>query len=586
MSVKAQRPAARRPAPEPRPVATPVPDTSAWWMPALVFAAALLIALIVYWPAMHGAFVFDDAHMQFAEAHPDRIPLSLWIRGSRPLVGLSYWLNYQASGTSTFGYHLTNIVLHVLASLIVFLILRKTLELAGFEIRRRTLAAAFCGALFLLHPVQTEAVAYIAARSENLSVLLAFAAWACFLYRRSSAIQFPAVIAILALFGASVAAKEHVAVLPAVILLTDYYWNPGFSFQGIRRNWRLYGVFLVSSLAVAAFFWSYLAHEPTVGFNMQQFTWYQYFFTQCRVIFIYLRLFLLPFGQTADYFVELSRTPFEHGAIFGMAALAAGSIAAIVWRKRFPLASYGFFVTLIFFLPTSSIVPIKDLAAERRLYLPFIGLLFILAEGLVRIRWDERKLIAAFAAILVVAGGLTWNRSFVWNDAMSLWSDTVEKSPRKSRAQFGLATALFSAHRYPEAVRHYELADGPEYAKDGLFYSNWALALRGAGKMPEAIRLARKAAELRPGAPTYSHLAMFLAEEGEIRESLELLIKAEKADSTYEPLYIELGNILGQTGHREQACIAFQKAWTLDPNDASAVKGLTLFQCGAAPAAR
>ena len=96
---------------------------------------------------------------------------------------------------------------------------------------------------------------------------------------------------------------------------------------------------------MAAFLYSYLAHEPTIGFHMKEFTWYQYLFTQCRVLFIYLRLFLLPFGQTADYAIELSHTPLEHGAIFGMIALSAATVAAIVWRKRFPIASYGFFVT-------------------------------------------------------------------------------------------------------------------------------------------------------------------------------------------------------------------------------------------------
>ena len=130
----------------------------------------------------------------------------------------------------------------------MFSIVRKILELASkgsltTDARRRTLVAGFCGAIFLLHPVQTEAVAYVAQRSENLSVAIAFAAWACFLYRPNRDIRIPAgPLLVLLLFGAAVGGKEHVAVLPLVILLTDYYWNPGFSFTGIRRNWRLYGI--------------------------------------------------------------------------------------------------------------------------------------------------------------------------------------------------------------------------------------------------------------------------------------------------------------------------------------------------------
>jgi protein O-mannosyl-transferase len=180
----------------------------------------------------------------------------------------------------------------------------------------------------------------------------------------------------------------------------------------------------------------------------------------------------------------------------------------------------------------------------------------------------------------LIEGVITWNRNFVWTDSLALWSDTVERSPRNTRARFGLAAAQFSAHRYADAIRSYELSQSPEFAKDGFFYSNWALALHGAGKQQEAIRMARKAVALRPNAPTYAHLAMFLAEDGEIEESLQLLEKAEAADWTYEPTYIERGDILMQLGRREPACAAFQKARSLDLNDPSALKGLTLLGCG------
>jgi tetratricopeptide (TPR) repeat protein len=320
--------------------------------------------------------------------------------------------------------------------------------------------------------------------------------------------------------------------------------------------------------------------------------WYQYLFTQCRVLFIYLRLFLLPVGLTADYSVELSRTPLEHGAIFGMLALAAAGVAAIVWRKRYPLASYGFFVALIFFLPTSSVMPIKDLAAERRLYLPMIGLLLITAEILTRVRSNERRLTAVLGAIVLAAGIATWTRSFVWSSSLALWSDTVEKSPEKPRAHFGLAAAAYRAHRYAEAIRQYEIAKGPEYERNGMFYANWALALDGAGRLNEAIQMTRKAVELSPGAPTYAQLAMYLAKDGEareIQEALDLLDKAEKADASYQPIFIERGNILMQVGMaahlaeaswKPHACSAFQKAWSLDEKDPSAIKGLRVLGCG------
>jgi tetratricopeptide (TPR) repeat protein len=585
MSVRTQKPAGKGPAvkgnarPPAQGVAAPA-AASHWWLWGAGFAVALIAALIAYWPAMHGEFVFDDVHMHFASVpHPETLSLRQWLTGARPLVDLSYWLNFQMGGVNPFGYHLLNVLLHAFASLMVFAILYKILELAAIETRRRTLVAGFCAAIFLLHPVQTEAVAYIAQRAENLSVALAFAAWVCFLYRPTRDIRFPSVAAVLALSAASVASKEHVAMLPLVILLTDYYWNPGFSLEGVRRNWRLYGCFLLGTAAVAAFLYSYLANEPTIGFNMKEFTLYQYFFTQCRVVFLYLRLFILPFDQTADYTIALSRTPLDHGAIFGMLALLLSTVAAIVWRKRYRLASYGFFVALIFFLPTSSFYPIKDLATERRLYLPMIGLLLILCEVLVRLRVSERLLAGALAAIALIAGVLTWNRSFVWSSPLALWSDTVEKSPQQARAHFGLATADYTAHRYADAVHQYELVKGPDYDHNGMFFSNWALALDAAGRNNEAIEMGRKAIALSPSAPTYTQQAVYLAKNGDIAESLDLLDKAEKADASYEPLYINRGNILMQTFHREQACMAFHRALTLEPGDPSAGMGLRAAGC-------
>ena len=590
MKVKAQKPAGRAPGASVRTngsAAAPVaPAAVRWWLWAAAFGAALVAALLAYGPALQGEFLFDDEHMQFAQPHPEAVPLSAWVAGSRPLINLSYWLNYQLGGVSPLGYHLTNIVLHTIAALLVFLIVRKILELAALPVRRAMIVAGFCAAIFLLHPVQTESVAYISGRSESLSVALAFGAWACFLYRPSRAegegIGLGTVLAILLLFGASVTAKEHVAVLPLVILLTDYYWNPGFSFEGIRRNWRLYGTFVVLGVLLAAFLYSYLAHEPTVGFNLKEFTWYQYLFTQCRVLFLYLRLFLLPFGQSADYAIETSRTLFDHGAIFGMLALLAAAGAAIVWRKRFPIASYGFFVALIFFLPTSSIMPIRDLANDRRMYLPMIGLLLIAAEMLVRVRADEKRLTGVLAVIVLAASAITWNRSQVWSSQAALWSDTAGKSPEKARPHLGLASAYFAAHRYADAAREYELAHNLGIKSDGLFYSSWAAALEGAGRLKEAIQTGRKAIASNPKAPVYAEQAKLVAMDGDIQQALDLLDRAEKDDAAYEPAYIERGVILMTIGRHDEACAAFEKARTLDPKDLSAAKGLVSLGCGQA----
>jgi protein O-mannosyl-transferase len=124
-----------------------------------------------------------------------------------------------------------------------------------------------------------------------------------------------------------------------LLLLTDYYWNPGFSLTGIRRNWRLYvPVVLIGALA-GLFVALVLRSATTAGFGVKEFTWYQYFFTECRAIWDYLWMFLLPIGQNLDPEFPISRSITDHGAIVAMLGLLAVSVGAWIYRRRFPLAS-------------------------------------------------------------------------------------------------------------------------------------------------------------------------------------------------------------------------------------------------------
>ena len=197
--------------------------------------------------------------------------------------------------------------------------------------------------------------------------MFCFAAFALFLYRRSPAIAWPESLGVIALFGAAMATKENTVVLPAVLLLTDYFWNPGFRFTGIARNWRLYGLMAAGSAIGVVKVIQVLAAAGSAGFRVAGLPWYAYLFTECRVFFTYLRLFVFPAGQTIDYDYPISQTILEHGAIVGLIAILALLGAAIYYRKRYPLACYGFLVFVILLAPTSSIIPIKDPIAERRI---------------------------------------------------------------------------------------------------------------------------------------------------------------------------------------------------------------------------
>src|SRR5436190_6279196 len=283
-------------------VLPPQSPSYASWMVALGALFALFAVFEIYGPAMKGPFLFDDRYLPFLDPKVGAESFGQWVAGVRPMLMLSYWMNYQASATDPYGYKVVNVLFHFAAALMLWLILARILDWAGVERRLRAILSVAGALLFLLHPVQTESVAYVASRSEAQSVFLFNAAFALFLYRKSVAVSWSTTAGVLILLAAAFLTKEHTAVLPAVLLLVDYWWNHGLSLQGIRRNWRLYLTTLAFGVAGIAFVLiRILPGAKTAGFAMRDFKWYDYFFTQCRAIWLYARLFFLPYGQNIDY---------------------------------------------------------------------------------------------------------------------------------------------------------------------------------------------------------------------------------------------------------------------------------------------
>ncbi|MEO6758535.1 MAG: hypothetical protein ABIO24_03705, partial [Saprospiraceae bacterium] len=339
----------------------------------------------------------------------------------------SYWLNSVLDGANPARFHAVNILLHFLNSVLTFRIL------TSFLASRWT--AVFLAGIFLVHPLQTESVSYIAGRSESLCALFFLGAYATFLARSPAPISWRRSAAILALYTAASMTKEHAVVLPALLLLT--------SPKTIRQDWRLYAPLSVLALAGLAMVASVLAASKSAGFNTHGVTWYEYALTQCRAIFHYVRLSLIPIGQSIDHDFPVSRTPFEYHAWIYLVALLLLVSAAYYFRHRYPLAAFGTFAFLILLAPTSSIIPVADPFAERRMYIPLIALLLIAAEPLRRFRVS----MPAAALVLGLLSFLTYQRNRLWADPVAFWIDTVSQSPQKSRPYSHLAEAALSANR-------------------------------------------------------------------------------------------------------------------------------------------
>ncbi len=559
----------------PPPAEKPVPGFSLkFWHVAAAAFGALVAVLAVYGPALNGPFVFDDMYLPFYSRHFSETALSDAMHGVRPLLMVSYWISHHFSGLEPYGYHLLNILFHLANSLLVFFIARRLLARAGVQAApRRELLAAFAAGLFLLHPVQTESVAYVASRSETLSVLFFYSAFALFLYRRREAVSWRVAAGILILFGAAASTKEHTVVLPALLLLTDYFWSPGYSFSGIRRNWRLY----VPLAAVAAFGLISVKHvlsaAQTAGFGMRDLPWQQYLYTQWRAVWVYLRLFVLPVGLNVDYDYPISRSVLDHGALFGLIGLAALVGCALYFRRRYPLAAYGFLTSLILLAPTSSFIPIQDALAERRLYLPMIGLLLIVLEFLRRWQAPSSSLAAALAVVLAVAGLLTYQRSRLWGDEVALWEDALSKSPQNARAHFQLALSYYEVGRCDVAVQQYEAAARLK-KPDNRLLVDWAMAENCRHKPEAALEKLQQALELEKSAHTYSLIGMVYAQQRKLDQALEALNKATVIDPQYDMTYVYRANVYVLLNRADDALRDYHLALQLNPDNESARKNL------------
>ncbi len=556
------------------------PRRAMLWPYFLGVFLSLVAAFWVYGPALNGPFIWDDRYLPFGVSNFPVDSMMAWLKGVRPVLMWTYWVNYRLSEFQPYSYHAFNVVFHTMNSVLLFFIVRKILELAEVDRARRDVLAGFAGALFLLHPVNTEAVSYVAQRAEDLSVLLFFGAFALFLYRRAPEMTWIRSAVVLILFGLAVMVKEHTIALPALLLLTDYFWNPRFSISGIRRNWRLYVPVVGGIILVAVYLAKVMRGAGNAGFGLKDFTWYQYFFTQCRAFWVYIRLFLLPVGLRVDYDFPISRTILDHGSLVGLVAILAAVGAAFYFRRRYPLAAYGLFAFIILMAPTSSFLPIKDPIAERRLYLSMMGLLFIVLEFLRRVDVKQFKWMAALGGVLLVAAFGTYQRCIVWSDPVILWEDTVAKSPMLARDEFQLAEAYREEGQCAKALPHYQRTEQLESTGkhsdwyDTLFL-DWGLAYGDCLNQPaEALAKYKQALAIKPTAIAYSQIGMTYGKQGRNAEALEVLRQALKLDRNFDPTYLYLGGVYQNMGDLATAAANFKRALAINPQNEAAAQSL------------
>ncbi len=430
----------------------------------------LFLGTIAYRNSFDGPFVFDDLYSirnTFEVPISDYLTPTAFLR-SRFLLAFTFALNNFVGGSDVWGYHLTNLALHLLNGILLFAIGMQLFPRLVDEIRVRAYSFLTAG-FFLLHPLQTESVTYLSSRSELLSTFFYLGAIFLFVRVPSHKIGFvtSGMVSLLLLFGLT--GKETAITLPAAIFLIDYLFIARTSVASILSRWRFYLPFLVGGL-IASVYIVLVFLRPSLNTGLTLSPWH-YLLTQSRVIMKYIQLIVLPMDLNLDHDFKASLSILEPAVIVSSMVIFALIGIACRIKNTAPAYAFGilwFFITLG---PTSSFVPIVDYIFEHRLYLPLAGISFAFPMFL---EWvvgfvADRKAVASVTALgvgtLLVLMVATTRRNEVWRDEVSLYKDIVAKSPGKLRGYNGLALTYLNRGQLDDAIS--ALKQGLENVPEG-----------------------------------------------------------------------------------------------------------------------
>jgi tetratricopeptide (TPR) repeat protein len=486
----------------------------------------------------------------------------------RPVWVLSLAVNHAVWGERAIGYHLTNVLLHALASgLTAWLV---------FELAGSAAAAALAGALFAAHPVHAEAVAWVSARNELLlSVFLLLAFIACVRINRGGGAG--ARVACLVFFALALLSKETAVLFPAIVLL--YLWaghQAGKVPRTAVRPWKRYGWALVLA-AVAAAFMALRAgivsplpvHDPLATRLA----------TAPGLVLENLRLLFVPVGLKVLHTFEPVSSPLSAATLLP-AALLAGALALLPWAFRFD-ANLGFGLgwILLALIPVSGIPALLQPTplAERYIYLPSVGWAIAIGSLIARARRAETRATprargralqgAALIAIPALAAA-TLAHSRPWRSDLTLATRMCRDAPRSALAHSSLGLATYRLGRWPEAAAEFGIAAGLR-PSDPWSHYYMGCALRRSGRLEPAEQALRNAigAGMR-FAPAHLELGETLEQAGRLEEAERECHAALALDSSLVEAHSALGRVLYAARHWDEAERAYLEALALRPGDA------------------
>lgn len=525
------------------------------------------VGICIYSNSLKVPFIFDDRPnivdnpaVHLTSLTPERIHHACfagYITKRRPLAYLSFALNYYAGGYNETGYHIVNIVIHVIGGTLVYFLALLTLRLAPGSLKHGNRqvedsmikwTSLFAALLFTAHPLQTQAVTYIVQRMTSLATMFCLLSLLLYILGRSNSVSWQR----WALWSGgllswilSLATKEIGVVLPFLILLYEWFFFQKLSSTWIKKS-ALWGLAAIGLFGLAAYLYmGFNAFEVMFGgYEQRDFTMGERVMTQFRVLVFYLSLVLLPLPGRLNlgHDIALSHSLIDPASTLVCLLLLTGLfVLAIFLARRQPVVSFCLLWFFVTHLLESTVISL-ELIYEHRMYLPMFGICLALSY-LVFAAFGPRRqaAIVTMTLAILLLGIATYTRNEAWNDRVTFWSDVVEKSPQSPRAYLNRGNEIERLGDPMKALMDYNRAlelkdDFPEgYYNRGNAYSTL-------GKTDEAMADYKSAIKFRPEYfEAYGNLGLIYESQGKLNIARDHYEKAIEINPAFAAGHLNLG---------------------------------------------
>ncbi len=562
--------------------------------------------LLCYGNTLHVPWHLDDppnitnnAPLRIDNLMPETIRQTLYAKPFapgvlyRPIANFSFALNWYFGQDNPFGYHLVNLIIHILASLFLFqtiLLLFQTPALHKYSSEDAWFIALLAATLWAINPIQTQAITYIVQRMASLAAM--FYIWAMYWYLRFRLTQTKSRSRLyLFLCGLcyllSVGSKENGAMLPLSLMALEFVFFPRPE-DVFGKNIQKILLLITGTIIVCAIYYIFSHHYINYLFRpmgSRPFSLYERLLTEPAIILFYLSLIFYPPPQrfSVDHGVTIAHSLFGNWTTIPSILVITGLlILAIRQRKKMPLLSFAILFFFINHLVESTIIPL-ELIFEHRNYLPSMflflpvaaGLLYLLKQYAKRSRVIHAAIIFFIPFILFTTGWSTYARNDIWRSEKALWLDAIHKAPDNARGYAKLGElAGWNPEKSPQhlalAIGYYQKAltsYSPRTSFKAAILGNMGEVYLMYGRYNQAIVYYKKSLALNPHFNNSQYgLAKALVMQGKFDQALSVIAKSLQENHD-QSRFLNLGGlVLLRLNKPEGALWSIQQAMKISGN--------------------